>query len=88
MTHTAESTIMGDTSELLSPSEWQVDFHFRVGSRMSNSSGENNPNIHSVVPGLETLLGVVIPSALIAVPQQSLCIRDCIAPKARCQQYE
>lgn len=88
MTDIAESTIMGDRSELPTPSEWQVDFHFRVGSRMSNSSGENNPDIHSVVPGPETFLGVVIPSALIAVPQQSLYIRDCIAPKARCQQCE
>lgn len=75
-------------SELPNFSEWQLDFIFRKGSRMSNSSGENNQNFHSVVPGLEKLLGVLIASPYIAVLYWSLCNREFSPPKARCQQCE
>ena len=48
---------------------------------MSNSSGENNQNIHSVVPGLEKLLGVLIASPYLQFSTEVSIIENLVPPK-------
>lgn len=48
---------------------------------MSNSSGENNQNILSVVPGLEKLLGVLIASPYIQFSTEVSLIKTLFSPK-------